>query len=151
MATLAHHRKVCDERRAVVGADLEFDARLARVQADAVHALHAAIGSWSLHQTVTLPSACSSISIVHRHERRRPVMLRPVELDAAAEIHGPGQADQRGLDDGLVVDEIVAVGLVLQRVDAPADLRQDQHAENTRSRARRPSRRGRRASPRCGR
>jgi hypothetical protein len=39
------------------------------------------------------------------------MMLRPVELDAAADPR-PGQADQRRLDDRLVVDEVVAVGLV---------------------------------------
>jgi hypothetical protein len=55
-------------------------------------------------------------------------MLRPVELDAAGNPR-PGQADERGLDDVLVVNQIVAVGLVLNGVDAPADFRQHQHAE----------------------
>ena len=57
-----------------------------------------------------------------------PVMLRPVELDAAAGPR-PGEADQRGFDDRLVVDEVVAVGLVLRAMDASAELRQDHHVD----------------------
>ena len=53
---------------------------------------------------------------------------QPVELDAAARPR-PGEADERGFDDTLVVDEVVAVRLVLQGVDAPAEFRQDERAE----------------------
>ena len=56
------------------------------------------------------------------------MMLRPVELDAAGNPR-PGQADERGFDDPLVVNQIVAIGLVLNRVNAPADFGQHQHAQ----------------------
>ena len=106
-------KKRLHERRAVVGAHLEFEIRLARMQADAVHAFHAA------HRiVVAAPDGFRAVGVlfdfkIHRQKRRGPVMLRPVELDAAGNPR-PGQADQRGLDDGLVVNQIVAVGLVLQ-------------------------------------
>ena len=50
-------------------------------------------------------------------------MLRPVEFDAAARPRA-GEADQRRLDHRLVIDGVVAVGLVEQAVDAPAELRE---------------------------
>lgn len=56
------------------------------------------------------------------------MVLRPVELDAAADPR-PHQAHQRGLDDLVVVDEVVAVGLVIGALHAPAQLRQDHHAQ----------------------
>src|SRR5450756_3049134 len=56
------------------------------------------------------------------------MMLWPVELNASARPW-PGEADQRGLDDGLVINQIVVVRLVLQRVNAPAEFRQDQRAD----------------------
>ncbi len=55
-------------------------------------------------------------------------MLRPVELDAAADPR-PHQAYQRGLDDLVVVDEVVAVGLVIGALHTPTQLRQDHHAQ----------------------
>ena len=51
-------------------------------------------------------------------------MLGPVEFDAAADP-GPGQAHQGGLDDPVVIHEIIAVGLVQGPLDAAAQLRQD--------------------------
>ena len=66
--------------------------------------------------------------VIHRHERGGTVVLRPVELDAAADPR-PHQAHQRGLDDLVVVDEVVAVGLVIGALHASAQLRQDHHAQ----------------------
>ena len=66
--------------------------------------------------------------VIDWQKRRGAMMLRPVEFDAAGNPR-PGQADKRRFDDVLVVDEVVAVGLVLDRVDATADFRQHEHAE----------------------
>ena len=55
-------------------------------------------------------------------------MLRPVELDAAGDP-GAQQADERGLDDVLAVDEVVAGVAVLDDVDAAADLGQQHDAQ----------------------
>ena len=46
-------------------------------------------------------------------------MLRPVELDAAGDPR-PIQPDQRRFDDAVVVDEMVAVGLVQCHLDTTA-------------------------------
>jgi len=50
--------------------------------------------------------------------------MRHVPLDAAADPRAE-HPDERGLDDVLAVEEVVAVGLVHGREDAPAELRQD--------------------------
>ena len=87
-----------------------------------------AIGSWSLHQTVFEPSACFFDFKIHRQKSCRAMMLRPVEFDAAGNPR-PGKPDERRLDDALVVNQIVAVGFVLNRVDAPANFGQNHHAK----------------------
>ena len=109
-----------------------------------------AIGSCSLSQTVRAVRRAASMSTSAGMNVAGPVVLRPVELDAAADPR-PGQADQRGLDHRLVVDEIVAVGLVLQPVDAAAELREDHHAEEFVLDEQRLPVRGVAASRRCGR
>ncbi len=121
-------QKRLHERRAVVGANFEFEISLARMQADAVHAFHAA------HRiVVAAPDRFRAVRVffdfkIHRQKRRGPMMLRPVEFDAAGNPR-PGQADQRRLDDRLVVNQIVAVRLVLQDVDASANFRQNHRAD----------------------
>ena len=120
--------KGLDVRRAVVGADFELDDGPARMEADAVHPLHPRHGI-----VVAAPDGLRAVGMfldfkIHRQKRRGPVVLRPVELDAAAGPW-PGETDQRGLDDRLVVNQVIAVGLVLDRVDASAQFRQDQRAD----------------------
>ena len=56
------------------------------------------------------------------------MMLRPVELNAAGNPW-PGEADERWLDNQLMVDGVVAIRFVLQDVDAPADFRQHHGAD----------------------
>ena len=63
---------------------------------------------------------------VHRGKGGGPVVLGPVELDAAGNPR-PGEAHQRGLDHLVVVHEVIAVGLVIGPLDAPAQLRQHHH------------------------
>ena len=65
---------------------------------------------------------------VGRRIGRRAVVLRPVELDAAGNPRAD-EAHQRRLDDLVVVDEVVAVGLVVGALDAAAQLRQHHHAD----------------------
>ena len=62
------------------------------------------------------------------HVRARAMVLGPVELDAARDPR-PGQADQRGLDDLVVVDEVIAVGLIERHLHATAQLGQDHDLE----------------------
>ena len=83
-----------------------------------------AIGSWSLSQTVLRAVGVFFDGILDRQEGGRPVVLRPIELDAAGDPR-PGQPHQGRLDHRLPIDEVVAVGLVLGDVDPAADLRQD--------------------------
>ena len=82
---------------------------------------------------VTTPDRFAAVGVrldfdVHRHEGRWAVVLRPVELHPAGNPRA-GQANQGGLYHVLAVKEVVAVGLVPTDVDAPADLREDHHAE----------------------
>ena len=61
---------------------------------------------------------------VHRIERARPVMLRPIEFNPAGNP-GPRKAHQRGFDHLIVVYEIVAVRFVVRALYAPAEFRQN--------------------------
>ena len=107
---------------------LPFSDRIARMQANAVHAFHAA------HRIViAAPNGLRAVGVfldfkIHRQERRRPMMLRPIEFDTSRNPR-PGEPDERRLDDGLMINQVVAVGLVLQPMDATAEFRQDHHAE----------------------
>ena len=94
-------KRLC-QRRAIVGAHLEFDVGLAGMQADAVHSLHAR--HWIM---IAAPNGHRAVSvffnlIINGQECRGPVMLRPVELDAARNP-GPGQSDQRPGRQSLLV------------------------------------------------
>ena len=64
-------------------------------------------GSWSEHHTVTAPSGSCSIVDVDGQERRRAVVLRPVELDAARDPRAR-EPDERRLDHVVAVEEVVA-------------------------------------------
>ena len=62
---------------------------------------------------------------IRREKGARPVVLRPVELDAAGDPRA-GETDEGRLDNVLPVEEIVvAIGFVLADENAPADLRQE--------------------------
>ena len=121
-------QKSLRERRAIVGAHFEFDDPPARMQADPVHAFHAA------HRImIAAPDGYCAVGVlfdfkIRGQKSRRAVMLRPVEFNAAGDPR-PRQADERGFDDALIVNEIVAVGLVENGVNAPADFGQDHYAE----------------------
>ena len=68
------------------------------------------MGSCSRAPATAPPSGSALDGPVGGHEGAGPMVLRPVELDAAGDP-GARQADERGLDDVLAVDEVVAVGL----------------------------------------
>ena len=112
------------ERCSVVQANEELDIRSAGIEADAVHALHAVHG-FMLAQ----PDRFGAVLVlfkfdVHRHERGRSVVLRPVELDTARNPWS-GQADERWFYDILSIEKIVAIRLVRADMDAAADLGQN--------------------------
>ena len=64
--------------------------------------------------------------MVHRHERSRPVVLRPVEFDAARDPWSQ-QPDQSRLDHVVVIYEVIAVGLVISPLDPSAEFRKNHH------------------------
>ena len=66
--------------------------------------------------------------IIGRHKGGRPVVLGPVELDAAGDP-GAGQAHQGRLDHVIVIHKIIVVGLVIGPLDPSAQLRQDHHLQ----------------------
>ena len=113
-----------DGSRPVVGAHLQFHHRTPRMEADTVHSLYplhrVMIGAPDGHRTV--PVALDFR--VDRHEGRRAVVLRPVELHPAGDP-GSGEAHEGRLDHFLAVKEVVAVGLVPRGMDSPPDLRED--------------------------
>jgi hypothetical protein len=82
------------------------------MQTDAVHAFHARHGI-----VIAAPDGLRAVGVfldfkVHRQERCWPMMLRPVEFDAAGNPR-PGKAHERGLYDRLMVDCVVAIRFVL--------------------------------------
>ena len=116
------------QRRTVISPHLQFDARISGMQANSVHAFHARHGVM-----VTAPNGLRTVRvclnlIIYRQKGCGPMMLGPIEFYAAGDPR-PGQTDQCRLDNMLVVNQIVAVGLVLNAVDAPANFRQHQYAE----------------------
>src|SRR5208283_792119 len=88
------------------------------MQADAVHAFHAG------HRiVVAAPNRhCSFGALldfkIHGQKRRRAMVLRPVEFDPSGNPRS-GEADERGLDYMLVVNQVVTVRFVLNAVDTP--------------------------------
>ena len=104
--------------RAVVSPHLQLQVGVARVQAHAMHSLHAR------HRVVVAaPNRLRAVGVffnlkVDRQKGRGAMMLGPVKLYATANPRAC-QPNQRGLDNGLAIDGLVTIGLVLQRVDAP--------------------------------
>ena len=112
--------------RAVVSPDFKFDVCFTRMQTNAMHSLHAG------HRIViAAPDGLAAVSVlfdlhIHRHKRRRAVVLRPVELHAARNPR-PRQPNQRRFDHVLPVEKVVSVRLVLADMNAPSDLREDHY------------------------
>ena len=102
-------------------ARLEDGAVVGEVNAD--HALHAidrlVLGEPDGDAAVLLDNL-----IVARQHGGCAVVVGPVELDAARDP-GAEHADQRGLDDFILIEEVVAGLLVERRIDLAADLGQD--------------------------
>ena len=62
--------------------------------------------------------------MVYRHIGRRPVMLRPVKLDAAGDPRS-GQSNQRRFDHTVVVNKVIVVCLIQRALDTAAQFRKD--------------------------
>src|ERR1051325_10820740 len=108
----------------IVGTHFQFNYGTVRMQADAVHSFHAR--HWIM---VAAPYGLRTVSVffdagINREESCRAMMLRPIEFDAAANPWAC-QANEGGLNHGLIIDEIKAVGFVLDGVNSSADFRQD--------------------------
>ena len=106
----------------------DFQIRLAGVQADCGHPLGAVhlVGLADIdgHRAVVVLGH----AVVHRREGGRAVMLRPVEFNPARNPW-PGQPHQRRFDDVVVIDKIIAVGLVEGAVNPSAQFGQDHDAQ----------------------
>ena len=108
---------------AVVKPGFDLDICFVRVQREghfpfgAVHLIH--FGQFHGHAAVFMLNRAE----INRRESGGPVVLGPVELDAAADP-GSGQAYQGRFDDLVEVHKIIAVGLVISPLDAPAQLGQ---------------------------
>ena len=104
---LGHWRPVVEPR-------VDADVGLVRVKREAGHAL----GAEHVLDLADHNGAASVLVFadgpVHGVEGAGPVMLGPVELDAAADPRAD-QAHQRRLDDVVAVNEIAAVCLVIGR------------------------------------
>src|SRR4051812_45298109 len=93
------------------------------MQADAMHPFHAG------HRImVAAPNDLRAIRVlldfeIHRQKRRWPMMLRPIEFYAPGDPRS-SQTDQSGFYHRLAIYEVIPVRLVLQYVDASANLRQ---------------------------
>ena len=116
------------QARAVVELSLDFDVGAVGIDGEG----HLALGAVHLIDLGELDRAAAVLILrdapVGRRVGRRAVMLRPVELDAAGDPRAD-QAHQRRLDDLVVVDEVIAVGLVVGALDAAAQLGQHHHAD----------------------
>ena len=122
--------KRLSQRRAIGDANLQFHPRMAGPEADAVHAFEP-----RKRIMITQPNGLGAVGIfldgvIDRQKRRRTVVLRPVELDAARHPRS-GQSNKRRFDHRLPVNQVVAVRFVLHDVNASADLGQDHHAQNS--------------------
>src|SRR5579862_9021161 len=117
-----------DERGAIINAYFQFQTGATRMQTDSVHSLHPAHGVM-----ITAPDSFGTIRMflylkIHGKEGRGTMMLRPVEFDTARNP-GTGEPDQRGLDNRLIVNQIVTVGFVLQDMNASTDFREHHRAD----------------------
>ena len=113
---------------AVVKLPLDLDIGFAGIQGKCAHALGA------VHFVDFTDIDCGRtvlvllIEIICRRIGRRPVVLGPVELNASRDPR-PGQTYQRRLDHMIVIDKIIAVGLVVCPLDPAADLGKDHHLQ----------------------
>ena len=127
------HRRIGppEKRLRLVGAvqQVYFDLEVgpARVQLEPVAALGAEhpLDLGAPHRAVVIVRLDSPVD---RLKRAGAVVLRPVELDPARDP-GAAQTHERGLDHAVVVNEVVAVGLVEGHLDPPAELGQDHDLE----------------------
>ena len=115
------------ERQRRIGAVVDhrfyLDQRTSRIDGDARHAAHAVEGLRLAH-----PAGHGAVGILdgrrlRRHKRSRPVMLRPVEFDAAGHPR-PGQPDHGRLDAYVAVDEFIAIALQHRSMDFSTQFRQ---------------------------
>ena len=112
------------ERCAVEQPRPQLDQRAARPKPETVHPLEAVERIVLAHPHRARPVGFFLDEHIGGQERSRPVMLRPVELDATRDPRA-GEADERRFDHVLPVEEIVVfVRLVLAEKDASANFRQ---------------------------
>ena len=112
----------------VVQLGVDLDVRLIREDGKAGHALGAEhVLDLADNDRAAAIRILADIA-VYRIVGAGAVVLRPVELDAAADP-GAGQADQRRFDHVVIVNKIVVVGLIISALDAAAQLGQDHHIQ----------------------
>ena len=113
-------QKSLGQRSAIVETDFGLHDCFAGRKMDADHAFHPQHGI-----VFAQPYRAAAVGMlldggVNRHIRGRPMMLRPVELDASG-YPGAKQSHQRRLDHVLAVEKIVTIGLVEAGMNAASD------------------------------
>ena len=128
------HSRVCPPEEglgqvgAVVQLAFDFNVRLVGVDREADFALGAVhlVNLAALHRLAAVGVLLDLV--VGGSKGSGAVVLRPVELDAAGDPRSE-QTNQRGLDDLVVIDEIIAVRLIIGALDAASQLRQNHHLD----------------------
>ena len=111
-------------RRAVQDAHRSFEIRFARPQRVAHGPPHALAHFQFPHPNRLAAVGVLLHAVLHGSEGAGAMMMRDVPLHAAGNPRA-NQADQRGLDDVLPVNEVVIVGLVHTLEDPAAEFRQN--------------------------
>ena len=107
---------------------LDFEICLAGIERETVHAARADHAVDLVAPDGRRAVIAGNDIDVDRLKRAGPMMLRPIELDPAADP-GPRQADQRRLDHAVVVDEVIVVRLVERHLNPAAELGQNHDLE----------------------
>src|SRR6185312_7617804 len=97
------------------------------MQTDSMHSFHAAHGIM-----IAAPDCFGTVRVflhvkIYRQKSCWSMVLWPIEFDAAGNPRA-SEANQCWFDNQLIVNQIVAVALILKHMNAPANFRQHHHA-----------------------
>ena len=121
-------QKCLEEWSAVVDLYTGFDQSLVGVKSNPDHAFHAVHG-FMLAKPDGGAAICMLLDrVIHGHERRRAMMLRPVKLHAARNP-GSQQSNQRRLNNMLVIKKIVLISFIEAAMNPPTNLGEDHDLE----------------------
>ena len=114
--------------RAVIQLCRQFDIRLIGIKGHPQHPFRTEHVLDLSHPDCRTSILIFRIGIFHRIKGAGSVMLGPVKFNATRDP-GAGQSHQRRFDDMIVVDKIIAVGLVISPLDPSTQFRQHHHLQ----------------------